>query len=269
MPTFQIIVCAGIVPEPLQTLEPVENAGKYALKNEAMLPMIIDPWGMHALYEAAHLSKTYPGSKIYLVVAAPKGKLQQVMMTIAQKVPFELIAIDTPAGGFTEAYEVAKALEQAIKSIPALDMSQTLLFGGWESASRCSGATMQMLGEMLGITEQFQGVDTLTVKEDGSFEIMERVEGGLHQKSTFDKLPAVLGWATGDLPEPPNNPQIGMMNMRGIMPSIMKAKKEDLPNEGIELKSCEVPKALRETKIVDNMTEEMIANEIFAWIKKD
>ena len=97
----------------------------------------------------------------------PKAKLQQVMMTVAQKVPFELVALDGPAGGFTESAEVAAALADAIQAIPGLDRSRLLVFGGWESASRGAGTTMQMVGERLGIADQFQGVDQLTVAFDG------------------------------------------------------------------------------------------------------
>ena len=86
-----------------------------------------------------------------------------------------------------------------------------------------AGATMQMVGERLGIVDQFQGVDALTPREDGSFEILERIEGGRHQVSVCAGPPAVVGWATGNLPEPRNNPQIGMANMRGIMPALQKA----------------------------------------------
>ena len=37
---FQIVVCGSIVPDPLQTLEPVTAAGGPALKNEMMLPAV-------------------------------------------------------------------------------------------------------------------------------------------------------------------------------------------------------------------------------------
>ena len=84
---LQIVVCGGIVPDPLQTLEPVAGTGLPALKNELMLPAVLDPWASHALYEAANLAKKVPGSKVYLVSLGPKAKLQQVMMTVAQKVP--------------------------------------------------------------------------------------------------------------------------------------------------------------------------------------
>ena len=106
-------------------------------------------------------------------------------MTMGQRVALELIAIDGPGGGFTDSSEVASALAAAIESLPGLDRSRLLVFGGWESASRGAGTTMQMVGERLGIVEQFQGVDELTVAEDGSLRILERVEGGMHQVSTI------------------------------------------------------------------------------------
>ena len=99
--SYQIVVCAGIVPDPLQTLEPVSGPQGPTLKNEAMLPAVLDPWAAHALYEANHLAKAVPGSKVYLVSLAPKTKLQQVLMTVAQKVGFELVALDGPSSGFT------------------------------------------------------------------------------------------------------------------------------------------------------------------------
>ena len=54
---FHIIVCGGIVPDPLQTLEPVTGSNGPALKNEMMLPAVLDPWAAHALYEAARLAR--------------------------------------------------------------------------------------------------------------------------------------------------------------------------------------------------------------------
>src|SRR3974377_946916 len=122
--SHQIVVCGSIVPDPLQTLEPVAGPAGPALKNEAMLPAVLDPWAGHALYEAANLAKSAPGSKVWLVSLGPKAKLQQVMMTVAQKVPFELIALDGPAGGFTDAPEVAAQLADAISAIPGLDRAK-------------------------------------------------------------------------------------------------------------------------------------------------
>ena len=61
---FQIVVCGSIVPDPLQTLEPIAGPTGPALKNELMLPAVLDPWAAHALYEAANLAKSNPGTKV-------------------------------------------------------------------------------------------------------------------------------------------------------------------------------------------------------------
>src|SRR5512139_3253953 len=114
MSHFHIVVCGGVVPDPLQTLEPVTAPHGPALKNEALLPHVLDPWASHALYEAAHLARQMTGSKVWLVSLGSKAKLQQVMMTVAQKVPFELVALDGPSGGFSDAAEVAGRLAEAI-----------------------------------------------------------------------------------------------------------------------------------------------------------
>src|SRR5215510_16458277 len=131
--SFSIVVCGTLVPDPLQTLEPVMGPGGPALKNEMMLPAVLDPWAGHALYEAAQLAAQHAGSKVWLVSLGPKAKLQQVMMTVAQKVPFELVALDGPASGFADSFETAAALAEAIQGIAGIDRSRMLLFGGWES----------------------------------------------------------------------------------------------------------------------------------------
>jgi electron transfer flavoprotein beta subunit len=265
---YHIVVCAGIVPDPLQTLEPVITPVGPALKNEMMLPAVLDPWASHALYEAANLIAHYPGSKLWLVCAAPKSKLQQVMMTVAQKASFELVPVDVPASGFTDAHEVAQLLANAIESISGLNRSQLLLFGGWESASRGAGVTMQLVGEQLGITDQFQGVDRITVQADGSFGILERIEGGRHLASSCQGPPALLGWATGNLPEPRNNPQIGMANMRTIIPALQKAKPNQLA-QSLKFLSVAPPKQQRQTRIVKDRPAEEIAAELVEWITED
>jgi len=262
---FHIVVCAGIVPDPLQTLEPITTPTGPGLKNEMMLPAVLDPWAGHALYEAAHLAEK-TDSKLWLVSLAPKAKLQQVMMTVAQKVKFELVPIDGPLGGFTDAHSVAAALADAIQSIPDLDRSKLLLFGGWESATRAAGVTMQVVGERLGITEQFQGVDEIKVSDDGSFEVLERIEGGRHQVSQCTSAPAVLGWATGNLPEPRNNPQVGMVNMRTVMPALQKAKPAQIAAGTLTYNAVALPKQQRNTRIEKNMSPDEIATEIAAWI---
>jgi electron transfer flavoprotein beta subunit len=265
---FHIVVCGGIVPDPLQTLEPVTGPTGPSLKNELMLPAVLDPWAGHALYEAAHLAKTMPGSKVWLVSLGPKAKLQQVMMTVAQKVPFELVALDAPGGGFTESSDVAAALADTIQALPGLDRSRLLVFGGWESASRAAGSTMQQVGERLGILDQFQGVDQLQTDADGALQILERVEGGRHQIATCAGPPVVLGWATGSLPEPPNNPQVGMVNMRSVMPALQRAKPAKVGAEGVTFSRVALPAQRRDTRIVKDLSPEEIAREIVEWIRK-
>jgi electron transfer flavoprotein beta subunit len=265
---YQIVVCGSIVPDPLQTLEPISSPTGPALKNELMLPAVLDPWAGHALFEAAALAQQHPGSRVWLVSLGPKAKLQQVMMTVAQKAPFELVAVDGPASGFTDSFETAAALAAAISGVPTLDPSRMLLFGGWESASRGAGSTLQMIGERLHITEQFLGVDQLTIHPDGTLEILERIAGGQHQISTCTAPPAVLGWATGYLPAPRNNPQVGMANMRLVMPALQRAKAAALPNAGPCFQSVTLPKQKRETRIVKDLPAEAIAQEIAAWVSE-
>jgi electron transfer flavoprotein beta subunit len=264
--SYHIVVCGGIVPDPLQTLEPVTTPAGHGLKNEMMLPAVLDPWAAHALYEAAALAREQAGSKVWLVSMAPKAKLQQVMMTLAQKVAFELVAIDGPSTGFADSTEVARVLADTIAAIPGLDRAKLLVFGGWESAARAAGTTMQMVGERLGLIDQFQGVDELKVNADGSFEILERVEGGQHQVSTCAGAPALIGWATGNRPEPPNNPQVGMLNMRTIMPALQKAAPAKLTSS-VAFAEVSLPKQVRDTVIVKDKSADEVAAELAAWIK--
>jgi electron transfer flavoprotein beta subunit len=178
-----------------------------------------------------------------------------------------VVALDGSAGGFTEPAETAGALTVAIRHLPGLDRSRLLLFGGWESASRGAGITLQIVGDSLGIVDQFQGVDELIVLPDGSFEVLERIEGGRHQVSRCDGAPAVFGWATGRRSEPKNNPQVGMMNMRTAMPALQRAKLTNLAGEGVGFDGVTLPKQQRETRMVKDLSPEAIATEIVAWLK--
>ena len=121
---FHIVVCAGIVPDPLQTLEPATGPNGPGIKTEMVLPAVLDPWAASALYEAANLAGKNPGSKVWLVSLGPKAKLQQVMMSVAQKVSFELVPIDGPIGGFPDAQATAAALAETIGAIPGLERAR-------------------------------------------------------------------------------------------------------------------------------------------------
>ena len=264
---LNIVVCGSLVPDPLQTLEPVATPQGPGLKNEQMLPSVLDPWAACALYEAANLAKQRPGTKVYLVSLGPKAKLQQLMMTVAQKAPFTLVAVNAPAGGFTDAKLAAAELAKAIQGIPGLDLSATLLFGGCASASRDAGVTLQFVAETLGIAESFTAVDEFKLADDDTFTVLERIEGGQYLSSTCAGFPAAVGWATGSLPEPPNNPQVGMMNMRGVMPALMKAPAANVGVGGIAYEKTEVPSAKRDTRVVKDMPVDAIAQELVDWIK--
>jgi electron transfer flavoprotein beta subunit len=238
------------------------------------LPAVLDPWAASALYEAAALVRKYPGSpqrpsKVWLLSLGPKAKLQQVMMTVAQKASFELVAIDGPIGGFADAHATAAALAETIAALPGLERERLLLFGGWESATRGAGVTLQLVGEHLGIADQFQGVDQIEFRDDGSFEVLERIEGGKHQVSVCAGTPAVLGWATGNLAEPRNNPQVGMANMRGILPALQKAKPANLAANGLRYLSLSLPRTQRTTRLVKDMSAKAIAGELLAWLQEE
>ena len=239
---LQIVVCAGIVPDPLQTLEPVMGPKGPGLKNEMMLPAVLDPWAASALYEAANLVAKNSGSKVWLVSLGPKAKLQQVMMTIAQKVGFELVAIDAPVGWVCRCACDSDCPGRGNRSDSGPRKSRSSLFlvdGNRRRAARAS--TLQLVGERLGIMDQFMGVDQIEFRDDGAFEVLERVEGGKHQVSVCAGAPAVFGWATGNLPEPRNNPQIGMANMRTVMPALQKAKPATLAENSVQYVSVSIP----------------------------
>lgn len=262
--SFHLVVCGSVVPDPLQTLEPVAGP---ALRNETLLPAILDPFAAHALYEAAAVAAAVPGSRAWLVAVGPRPKLQQVLLTVAQKVPFELAAVDGPANGFTDAADTAATLVETIRGLPGLDPARLLLFGGWESASRGAGATLQLVGERLGLSDQFQGVDELSVQADGSLRVLERVEGGRHLVSVCAGAPAVFGWATGRRPEPPASPQTGMANMRTALPALQRARPAPPPSGDLAYVRVTSPSAKRATKIVRDLPPDEVARDLAAWIR--
>lgn len=264
---FHIVVCASLVPDPLQTLDPVSGPEGPALKNESMLPSILDPWGAHALYEADHLAARHPESRVWLVGIGPKVRFQQLMMIVAQRARFELVLLDGPASGFTDASAVSARLAEAIPGIEGLDLSRLLLFGGCASASRDAGVTLPMVGERLGIRDQFLAVDELRVEPDGALRILERIDGGRYLASVVPGPPAVVGWATGRLAEPSNSPQLGMQNMRLILPALQKARPAEVGGSDLRFLEVSVPSQRRETRIVKDASADDIAAEIVEWIR--
>jgi electron transfer flavoprotein beta subunit len=76
----------------------------------------------------------------------------------------------------------------------------------------------------------------------------------------------VLGWATGFRPAPRNNPQVGMANMRLVMPALQRAKAAAMKSDGLSFQSVTLPRQQRATRIVKDMPAEEIAREIVNWI---
>jgi electron transfer flavoprotein beta subunit len=58
-----------------------------------------------------------------------------------------------------------------------------------------------------------------------------------------------------------------MMNMRGIMPALMKAPAANVGTGGIGWVKAEVPAAKRDTVVKKDMSVEDIAKEIVEWVK--
>ena len=189
MPTpLHIVVCAGISPDPLQTLEPTTTPTGPGLKNELVLPAVLDPWAASALYEAANLAQKNPGSKLYLVSLGPKAKLQQVMMTVAQKVPFELVPIDGPIGGFPDAHSTAADIAETIAAIPSLDRSK--LFSSADgSPPPAAQASRSRSSANSSASPTSSRASIRSPSRRRSFEVLERIEGGRHQVSVCAARP--------------------------------------------------------------------------------
>ena len=80
----------------------------------------------------------------------------------------------------------------------------------------------------------------------------------------------MLGWATGYLPEPRNNPQVGMANMRpGDAGAAARQGRRRVQRRACASQSVTLPTQQRETRIVKNMPAEEIAREIVAWIREE
>ncbi|HET6208016.1 MAG TPA: hypothetical protein VFD98_14465, partial [Terracidiphilus sp.] len=89
------------------------------------------------------------------------------------------------------------------------------------------------------------------------------------QVSLCEGPPAVLGWATGSLSEPRNNPQIGMANMRSLMPALQKARPVALAGNDLRYVAVTLPRQQRTTRVVKDMAPDEIAEELVAWIAEE
>ena len=148
---FQIVVCGSLVPDPLQTLEPVTGPAGPSLKNEMMLPAVLDPWAGHALFEAANLAQKNTGQQ---GVAGQPGRQGQAAAGDddrgAEGRPSNWWRWTVRRRASPIPSRRRRRWPRRSKASPGWTARRLLLFGGWESASRGAGATMQMVGERLG-----------------------------------------------------------------------------------------------------------------------
>jgi len=231
-----------------------------------MLPAVLDPWASHALYEAAHLAGKHPGSKVWLVSLGPKAKLQQVMMTVAQKRrsnswpgrPRRRVHRRLRDGGL---------IGRGDQAIPGLDRT-----GCWCSA----GGSRPRAARAPRFRRSASDWGSWT---SSRVWINHRRRGRLVHRARADRGWAAPGFAVrrragfvrlgdGQSAEPRNNPQIGMANMRTVMPALQKAKPVKLTAEGLAYASVTLPKQQRATRIVKDRPAEEIAREIVEWISE-
>ena len=235
--TLHIVVCAGISPDPLQTLEPTTDSHWPGLEKRNGAARSSRSMGASALYEAANRSRRFPATQqsrqqTLASLARPQSQAAASHDDRRPKSPLRARRHRRPHRRIPRRALNGRRPRRSHRRDPRPRPHKLLLFGGWESATRGAGVTLQIIGERLGITDQFYGVDQIDLRDDGFFEVLERIEGGKHQVSVCVGTPAVLGWATGNLAEPRNNPQVGMANMRTIMPALQKAKSATLAPNG-------------------------------------
>jgi len=125
-----------------------------------------------------------------------------------------------------------------------------------------------MVGERLGIAEQFQGVDQVTVGEDGSLEILERIEGGRHQVSVCAAPPAVLGWPPATCPSRATIRRSAWQHARHHA-RVATRQAHVHPQHRPLLRLREPAQAAAETRIVKDMAAQEIAREIVAWMAEE
>jgi hypothetical protein len=139
---LHIVVCAGIVPDPLQTLEPSTGRTGRGLKNEMVLPAVLDPWAASALYEAAP-GREESRQQALAGLARSQGQAAAGDDDRGAEGRFELVPIDGPIGGFPDAHSTAAALADAIAAFPDSTASGCCSSAGGNRpraarASRCS-----------------------------------------------------------------------------------------------------------------------------------
>ena len=239
-----------------------------------MLPAVLDPWAGHALFEAARLAQSAPGSKVWLVSLGAKAKLQQVMMSGgAEGAAIELVALDGPASGFRRFVRDGGGTGGRYRRHRGdwIARGCCCSAAGNRYVARHAGSTLQMVGERLGIPEHFQGVDQSTVLADGGLEILERKGGGAASTRPASVCAALRRrcWAGRPWDSPGAEKQSAGgdgEHAHGECRRYSAPKRRRSRMPACASLSVTLPKQQRETRIVKNMPAEEIARELAAWM---
>ena len=170
-------------------------------------------------------------------------------MTVGQQVPLELVALDGPAGGFTDAPRCGRARRRH-RSFPG-----STARGCWSSADgnrpRAAPASRADRGRAARHPRSVPGRRSNHPDRRRSLRDPGAGRGRPAPGFRLAGPPALLGWATGNLPSRRNNPQIGMANMRTICP---RSRRPARPRSGRPIRiAWPCPRCSRDTRIVKDM----------------
>jgi len=190
-------------------------ARRSVLTNEMMLARPCWTVGRPCPVRSGNLARVAPGSKVWLVALGPKAKLQQVMMTVAQKVPFELGPRWT---SFRFPIPSRRRRPWRRPSRPFRAGSRPIAGVRWMGSASRGAVPLADGGRALGIAEQFPGR-----RPGEGWARRQPGDPGAHRRRAAPgfgvrRASGRAGLGTGNLPDAANNPQIGMANMRAIMP---------------------------------------------------
>jgi len=168
-----------------------------------------------------------------VITLAPKAKLQQVMMTVAQEAAFRADPHRRPRRRF---HRRSRGVRSAGGGRLAESRDSTRASCCCSAAGNrpraAAGCVIPMVAARLGIEDCFLAVDELKIEDGALVDQGSASKAVCHQVSRCAGPPAALAWATGNLPEPANHPQTGMANMRAMMPALQRAKAAGLKGEG-------------------------------------
>ena len=239
-----------------------------------MLPAVLDPWAGHALYEAAHLAARASPAARSGWWPRPQG---QAAAGDDDGGPEGAVRTGGPGRPGRRLHRRARDVGRSAgrghaEAIPAWTASRLLLFGGWESASRGAGVTLQMVGERLGHPRPVPGRGRADrAGRTARCEILERVEGGQHQVSVCAGPAGGAGLGHRQPARAARTtrrsawPTCAASCRRCRRPSRRagRRRRRDVRSRW----PC--PRQQRETRIVKDMTPDEIAREIVEWIRQD